>query len=65
MICPKCKSPNLIVIDSRPLKDEVRRRRECADCKYRFTTYEITEVKKARYELVQTAYRDMFAEENK
>jgi len=33
------------VVDSRPLKDgaAIRRRRECIDCSYRFTTYEEVE----------------------
>lgn len=44
MDCPKCKKDNTSVIDSRDVEGEtVRRRRECLDCKYRFTTYERVE----------------------
>ena len=44
MICPYCSSSSLGVIDSRETKDSVRRRRECEDCKKRFTTYERLEM---------------------
>jgi len=38
--CPKCAIPTQ-VIDTRGTADnEVRRRRRCADCGERFTTYE-------------------------
>lgn len=42
MICPKCSSQNIKVIDKRATEDLLsnRRRRECPDCNYRFTTYE-------------------------
>ena len=42
MRCPKCGANNDKVIDSRSIKDDfgVRRRRECLDCSYRFTTIE-------------------------
>lgn len=42
MHCPKCRTDDTKVIDSR-LADEgaaVRRRRTCAACQHRFTTYE-------------------------
>jgi len=46
--CPKCGSLNDKVIDSRQSKDGtvIRRRRECIDCGYRFTTYERFEEEK-------------------
>lgn len=46
MICPKCKSENLRVLEKRDIENEptIRRRRECADCGFRFTTYERLEV---------------------
>lgn len=46
MICPKCKSENLRVLEKRDIENEpaIRRRRECADCNFRFTTYERLEV---------------------
>jgi transcriptional repressor NrdR len=42
MRCPKCGINNSKVIDSRSIKDDlgVRRRRECLECAYRFTTIE-------------------------
>ena len=42
MKCPFCGSTDSKVLDSRPHEDktEIRRRRECNDCKRRFTTYE-------------------------
>ena len=47
MRCPRCNTETY-VIDSRPTPaDEIRRRRQCPECKYRFTTYEITSVAKA------------------
>jgi transcriptional repressor NrdR len=43
--CPYCICEESKVIDSRPTDDgeRIRRRRECAACKKRFTTYEIVE----------------------
>lgn len=45
MRCPFCTAQDTRVIDSRLANegDQVRRRRECAVCKERFTTYEATE----------------------
>lgn len=45
MKCPYCASQNTAVIDSREALDQtsIRRRRECQDCKKRFTTYERVE----------------------
>jgi transcriptional repressor NrdR len=42
MHCPYCTSNNLSVLESRVAEDgtSIRRRRECADCAKRFTTYE-------------------------
>ena len=42
MKCPFCGELDNKVIDSRVSKDgnEIRRRRECIDCRRRFTTYE-------------------------
>ena len=41
MNCPYCNG-NSRVVDSRPLIDSIRRRRECESCRRRFTTYEKT-----------------------
>jgi transcriptional repressor NrdR len=45
MRCPYCKADNDRVIDSRASADgfAIRRRRVCADCARRYTTYERTE----------------------
>mgnify|MGYP002762597408 CR=1 FL=1 len=45
MKCPYCGEVDSKVIDSRPTEDgeRIRRRRECLNCKKRFTTYEIVE----------------------
>ena len=45
MRCPFCRVDNDRVIDSRAGDDgtSIRRRRECLDCKKRFTTYERVE----------------------
>ena len=42
MHCIKCGSEESKVIDSRMVEEgnSIRRRRECLECKYRFTTYE-------------------------
>jgi transcriptional repressor NrdR len=42
MRCPKCASLETKVLDTRTGKNEtsIRRRRECLDCGYRFTTIE-------------------------
>lgn len=45
MKCPKCAYNGSRVVDSRPSEDAntIRRRRECENCDYRFTTYERVE----------------------
>ena len=42
MQCPRCKFNGSRVIDSRPAGDgrSIRRRKECDECGYRFTTFE-------------------------
>ena len=42
MRCPSCHYNGTRVVDSRPVDDnkEIRRRRECESCSYRFTTFE-------------------------
>jgi transcriptional repressor NrdR len=44
MQCPKCKSQETKVLESRDAAGpSIRRRRECIDCSNRFTTYERVE----------------------
>ncbi|MBA4336519.1 transcriptional regulator NrdR [bacterium] len=45
MQCPKCKKKTTRVLDSRETEEgrAVRRRRECEQCSYRFTTFEKVE----------------------
>mgnify|MGYP001064379500 CR=1 FL=1 len=40
MRCPYCREGDSRVIDTRPVGDAIRRRRECLACGRRFTTYE-------------------------
>lgn len=42
MKCPRCDHADTRVVDSRPADDgsAIRRRRECPNCGYRFTSYE-------------------------
>ncbi len=42
MNCPYCKHPESRVVDSRDVEGQeaIRRRRECAECGRRYTTYE-------------------------
>jgi len=46
MYCPLCNTSDTKVIDSRLIRDgnQTRRRRECPNCKERFTTYETAEL---------------------
>lgn len=46
MHCPFCSATDTRVIDSRLVGegDQIRRRRECVECKERFTTYESAEL---------------------
>lgn len=45
MKCPLCSFPDSRVLDSRPIDDgaSIKRRRECASCGKRFTTYEVVD----------------------
>jgi len=47
MRCPFCKHDDTQVVDSRvsELGDSIRRRRRCAACDKRFTTYEFVELR--------------------
>ena len=42
MKCPNCNTEDSKVVDSRSIHSgiSIRRRRECNDCSYRYTTYE-------------------------
>lgn len=40
MKCPSCEHADTKVIETRESTDSTRRRRECLECKERFTTYE-------------------------
>lgn len=46
MLCPKCSKDDTRVLDSRETDSNraVRRRRECIECKHRFTTFERIEM---------------------
>lgn len=44
MLCPRCDSDKTSVTDSRSDGSAIRRRRECQNCDFRFTTYERIEL---------------------
>ena len=64
MYCPFCSANDTKVIDSRLVAngDQVRRRRECAKCGERFTTFETAELVLPRL-IKQDGHRQPFDEE--
>ncbi len=64
MYCPFCNANDTKVTDSRLIREsnQIRRRRECLDCKERFTTYEIPELSLPRL-IKRDGRRDPFSEE--
>ncbi|BBL74040.1 transcriptional regulator NrdR [Methylomagnum ishizawai] len=64
MRCPFCGAHDTRVIDSRLSQegDQVRRRRECVECKERFTTYEAAELNLPRI-VKSNGSREPFREE--
>lgn len=64
MYCPFCYTSDTKVIDSRLIREgnQTRRRRECPDCKERFTTYETAELSLPRI-IKRGGQRVLFSEE--
>ncbi|MFM8333203.1 MAG: transcriptional regulator NrdR [Candidatus Methylumidiphilus sp.] len=64
MRCPYCGAQDTRVTDSRLSQegDQVRRRRECAECRERFTTYEVVELNLPRV-VKNNGNREPFREE--
>lgn len=64
MYCPFCNADDTKVIDSRLIREgnQTRRRRECPDCKERFTTYEVVELSLPRV-IKRDGRRALFSEE--
>jgi transcriptional repressor NrdR len=64
MRCPFCGAQDTRVVDSRLAQegDQVRRRRECGECKERFTTYETAELNLPRV-VKSNGNREPFREE--
>lgn len=64
MRCPFCMDPDTRVIDSRLAGggDQIRRRRECLQCRARFTTYESAELNVPRI-IKSDGRRETFSEE--
>lgn len=64
MYCPFCNCFDTKVIDSRLIREnnQTRRRRECPDCKERFTTYESAELSLPRI-IKRDGRRITFSEE--
>jgi len=65
MYCPFCSADDTKVIDSRLIREgnQTRRRRECPDCRVRFTTYETAELSLPRI-IKRDGRRAPFSEEN-
>ena len=65
MHCPFCGADDTRVVDSRLVAggDQIRRRRECATCRERFTTFEVAELLMPRV-IKRDASREPF-DENK
>ncbi len=63
MHCPFCEAGDTRVVDSRLVAegDQVRRRRECARCGERFTTYETAELQMPKL-IKSNGAREPFAE---
>ena len=38
--CPSCGKRKLITVDTRPTRGGIRRRKECNQCRFRFSTVE-------------------------
>ncbi len=65
MYCPFCNALDTKVVDSRLVGDageQVRRRRECVECKERFTTYETAELNMPRI-IKSDGRREPFSEQ--
>ena len=64
MHCPFCQTADTKVVDSRLVAEggQVRRRRECQQCKERFTTFEVAELLLPRV-IKQDGSREPFDEE--
>ncbi|MDF1655132.1 MAG: transcriptional regulator NrdR [Coxiellaceae bacterium] len=64
MFCPFCNAEDTKVIDSRLVGEgsQVRRRRECAKCQERFTTFELAELVMPRV-VKRDGARELFDEE--
>jgi len=64
MHCPVCACEDTHVVDSRLSSDgtSVRRRRECATCEYRFSTYEEIEILDIRI-VKRNGSKEMYARE--
>lgn len=65
MYCPFCSSDDTKVVDSRLIREgnQTRRRRECPNCKERFTTYEVAELSLPRI-IKRDGRRAVFSEDN-
>lgn len=67
MICPKCSNTGNKVVDSRVVKEgsAIRRRRECTECGFRFTTYEYVEKSDFQVQKVDGSVEDFNREKLK
>jgi transcriptional repressor NrdR len=60
MRCPYCSSDQLKVTDTRETSDDlaIRRRRECLDCRRRFTTFETIELQNLQVQKRDNRFQD-------
>lgn len=58
MLCPKCKSYQVFVVDSRPKDETTWRRRACESCGYRFNTMELEETEYIALKVSAIAMRE-------
>lgn len=56
--CPKCQTASA-VRDSRPIGKTIRRRRECKQCRFRWSTFEISAEYMGAIRKITSAARDM------
>lgn len=59
LACPACRHDKTQVTDSRGSGVSIRRRRECAQCKHRFTTREVVQTAGGDYLLLPIADWEM------
>lgn len=57
--CVSCKQNGLTIIESRKSGKTIRRRKQCMYCKYRETTYELTQAEYLYLTNIETIYKNI------